>query len=129
MKRALALVVGALGIAALSPMAMAQDMAWGTIIPSVAGTDQLGIVLREQVRRPPPGRIARPRIGVREPAGAVAPNPAALRYSPSKARRAANLARFVEKTRKADPAGAKDLADAVRVGRFHRQDRSGDRAL
>lgn len=116
MKRALALV---LGIAVLSPMAAtAQDMAWGTIIPSVAGTDQLGIVLREQVRRPPPGRVARPRIEPRDMGDAVAPNPAALRYSPSKARRTANLARFVEKTRKADPAGAKDLATLFASGDF-----------
>lgn len=141
MKRALALVpkvpiLGALvlGIAALSPVAAtAQDMAWGTIIPSVAGTDQLGIVLREQVRRPPPGRSVRPRIdprdmdargggyrggGYQDGGDMVAPNPAALRYSPSKARRTANLAHFVEKTRKADPAGAKDLATLFASGDF-----------
>ena len=36
-------------------------------------------------------------------------DPTVLRYTPSKARRAANLARFVSKTRAADPAGAADL--------------------
>jgi len=126
MKRALALIPGilVLGIATVSPMAAtAQDMAWGTIIPSVAGTDQLGIVLREQVRRPPPGRAMQPRMapremGARDGGDMVAPNPAALRYSPSKARRTANLAHFVEKTRKADPAGAKDLATLFASGDF-----------
>ena len=121
MKRALTLVLGALslGLTAVSPMAAtAQDMAWGTIIPSVAGTDQLGIVLREQVRRPPPGRMMRPQVDPRDRVGTVAPNPAGLRYSPSKARRSANLAHFVEKTRTVDPAGAKDLARLFAGGDF-----------
>lgn len=48
----------------------------------------------------------------------VAANPAALRYTPSKARRAANLARFVTKTRAADPAGADDLQKLFAQGDF-----------
>ncbi|WP_333572839.1 DUF6683 family protein [Sphingomonas sp.] len=38
-----------------------------------------------------------------------APDLAALRYTPSKARRTANLAAFVQKTRAVDPKGAADL--------------------
>ena len=112
MKRTLALVMA---VGALWPMTgTAQDMGWSTIIPSVTGTDQLGIVLREQMR-PAPSRGGRPLPVARR---AVAPDAAALRYQPSKERRAANLARFVEKTRAVDPAGAKDLAKLFASGDF-----------
>ncbi|AWK85897.1 DUF6683 family protein [Azospirillum thermophilum] len=50
--------------------------------------------------------------GARNRPGTAAPaavDPAALRYTPSKARRTANLKQFVAKTRAADPAGAADL--------------------
>ena len=113
MKRTLALVVA---VGALWPMtAPAQDMGWSTIIPSVTGTDQLGIVLREQVRRPPLRRMGRPFTEVPR---AVAPDAAILRYQPSRTRRTANLAHFVEKTRAVDPAGEKDLANLFASGDF-----------
>lgn len=113
MKRTLALVMA---VGALCPItAAAQDMGWSTIIPSVTGTDQLGIVLREQVRRPPPHRTGRPFSDVPR---AVAPDAMVLRYQPSRARRTANLAHFLEKTRAVDPAGAKDLAGLFASGDF-----------
>jgi hypothetical protein len=75
----------------------AQDMGWSTIIPSVAGTDTLGLVLREQMDR----SRAQP-----------SPPPVAalsLRFTPSKARRTQNFAAFVEKTRRIDAGNAADL--------------------
>ncbi|MET3725846.1 DUF6683 family protein [Sphingomonas trueperi] len=45
-------------------------------------------------------------------------NPAALRYTPSKARRSANLAAFVQKTRARDPRGADDLQKVFAEGDF-----------
>ncbi|WP_294331956.1 DUF6683 family protein [uncultured Sphingomonas sp.] len=47
-----------------------------------------------------------------------AANPAMLHYTPSKARRTANLARFVSKTRAADPRGAEDLQKLFAQGDF-----------
>ncbi len=61
------------------------------------------ITLEDHAERVSPGAgetQARPR---------PAPDPAVLRYTPSKARRIANLARFVSKVRATDPAGAADL--------------------
>jgi len=37
--------------AGLAGTAVAQDMAWSTIIPSVTGTDVLGLHLRELMQR------------------------------------------------------------------------------
>jgi hypothetical protein len=84
---------------ALAPAA-AQDMGWSTITPSVTGTDTLGLVLREEIGR----AKARERT---QPAPEVATT--GLRYTPSKARRAQNMARFVAKTRAVDPGNAADL--------------------
>jgi hypothetical protein len=84
---------------ALAPAA-AQDMGWSTIIPSVTGTDTLGLVLREEIGRAEARERTRP-----------APEAAAagLRYKPSKARRVQNMARFVAKTRAVDAGNAADL--------------------
>ncbi|TDT96648.1 hypothetical protein DFO45_1843 [Azorhizobium sp. AG788] len=82
---------------------------WSIIIPSITGTDVLGLHLRdlrrqdeERARRAAQGQAAAPR-------SQPAVDTAVLRYTPSKARRAANLAGMVEKTRASDPAGAADL--------------------
>jgi hypothetical protein len=45
-------------------------------------------------------------------------NPAALRYTPSKTRRSANLAAFVQKMRARDPKGADDLQKVFAEGDF-----------
>ena len=45
-------------------------------------------------------------------------NPAALRYTPSKTRRSANLAAFVRKVRARDPKGADDLQKVFAEGDF-----------
>jgi hypothetical protein len=82
--------------------APAQDVwGWSIIIPSVTGTDQLGTALRRHMDEPP---------SPRQSIAPVSP-PAldALRYTPSKTRRAANLKSFIEKTRRIDPAGAQQL--------------------
>ena len=117
---ALALAISA----AWSGTAAAQDVwGWSVIIPSVTGTDQLGMHLRDQVarqrsqdreiRRAAPSQRAL--MGdPREAAGPI--DPAVIHYTPSKARRTANLARFVEKTRAVDPAGAKDLQNLFASG-------------
>ncbi|GAA0745264.1 MULTISPECIES: DUF6683 family protein [Sphingomonas] len=48
----------------------------------------------------------------------IAADPGMHRYAPSKARRMANLARFVSKTRAADPRGADDLQKLFAQGDF-----------
>lgn len=103
MRVALAFVL-AVGIA---QTAAAQNMSWSTITPSITGVDPLGQVLREQ----------------REAAGAVAPRSptpsmVSTLYTPSKARRAANLQQFVARTRTVDPAGADALAKVFAEGDF-----------
>jgi hypothetical protein len=122
MKRSL---IWTLGLALMWPAAAsAQDMSWSTITPSITGTDVLGLQLREQVQRqrsvPNTGRTAAsPNAFVGgSPAAAPAPNMRALRYTPSKSRRTANLSRFVEKSRAADPAGAAQLEKIFASGDF-----------
>ncbi|SIQ41950.1 hypothetical protein SAMN05880590_10424 [Rhizobium sp. RU35A] len=94
---------------------------WSTLVPSIARTDTLGLLLQDRLNQE---AEARNRAGGSQP-GAGTPNAddgnlqpvrevtpadlAALRYTPSPARRSANLARFIERTRAADPAGAADL--------------------
>ena len=93
----------------IAGQAAAQNMGWSTITPSITGVDPLGQVLREQRER--------------QRAGAAAPAPAGQQaasalYTPSKARRAANLQQFVNRTRTTDPAGAEELARAFAAGDF-----------
>ncbi|MGR4867089.1 DUF6683 family protein [Caulobacter sp. LARHSG274] len=87
--------------------ASAQDMGWSTITPSITGVDPLGQVLREQREQQ--------RTGAAAPAR---PDPQAEStfYTPSKARRAANLQQFVDRTRAVDPAGAEGLAKTFAAG-------------
>lgn len=98
-----ALSVGVSMALGLAAPAAAQNMGWSTIVPSITGTDTLGLVLREQMQqqqRQPQGQA---------PAQAQ-PQPQALRFVPSKPRRQQNLAAFVEKTRRVDPENADALA-------------------
>lgn len=120
MKRAFALTLGL--ALTWSGAASAQDMSWSTITPSITGTDVLGLHLREQIQRQRSGPRAEGAAGGRNALVAGTPAPTldlrALRYTPSKSRRAANLARFVEKSRAADPAGATQLQQLFASGDF-----------
>lgn len=105
MKRilALALVVSAGWPAA----ATAQDgWGWSVIVPSVTGTDQLGLHLRDQLAK-------QKQDG---PPAEAAPGSASLRYVPSSERRTVNLRNFVERSRRVDPAGAQQLQGLFAAG-------------
>lgn len=96
------LLCALVAIAIWPAAAPAQDgMGWSTIIPSVTGTDTLGLTLRQGMQEQQRGAQG----------DAAAPAPAAgSRYTPSRERRTANLARFVARSRAADPEGADNLA-------------------
>jgi hypothetical protein len=104
MRRVLAALVATV---MLSSAAAAQEMFWSTVTPSIAGTDVLGITLREQMQR----QEARGRANAGAGRGEAAPvaELATLRFTPSKARRAANFRAFVEKTQRVDRGNAQDL--------------------
>lgn len=103
MRRFRRFLLCALGAIAIWPAAApAQDgWGWSIIIPSVTGTDTLGQALRQGMQERQ-GRTAQP--------GATVPAPAGFRYTPSPEHRAANLARFVARSRSTDPQGADNLA-------------------
>lgn len=92
----MALAVALGGSDAAAQQSIIDGWAWSTLVPSIAQTDILGTHLRElrneqERRNTPPPDVSR------------------LGFAPSKARRNANLAAFVEKTRAVDPNGAADL--------------------
>lgn len=92
----MALAVALGGSDAAAQQSIIDGWAWSTLVPSIAQTDILGTHLRElrneqERRNTPPPDVSR------------------LGFTPSKARRSANLAAFVEKTRTVDPNGAADL--------------------
>lgn len=97
------LILGLLAGLTLPAAASAQDVwGWSILVPSYAQTDILGTHLRDrraQDEALPPSPPATPRLS----------QPANLRYAPSKARRTANLAGFVARSRAADSAGARSL--------------------
>ncbi|MGL4967693.1 MAG: DUF6683 family protein [Inquilinus sp.] len=70
---------------------------WSTTLPAITGTDTLGTALRGQVEQQ------------RTAPAQSAPAAATFRYTPSRDRRAANLAQFVARSRQSDPKGAEDL--------------------
>lgn len=100
MRRFWRFLLCALGAIAIWPAAApAQDgWGWSIIIPSVTGTDTLGQALRQEMQEPHPQ------------AGAAVAKAAGFRYTPSRERRAANLAGFVARSRATDPQGADNLA-------------------
>ncbi|WP_458094400.1 DUF6683 family protein [Roseomonas sp. WA12] len=104
MLSALALAVATLAGGA----AAAQNLGWSSVLPSMAGTDVLGLALRQHIQRD-----ARPAPGANPGASPVSAN---LRYTPDAARRRANLAQFVARSRSADPAGAERLAQLFASG-------------
>lgn len=92
----MAMAVALGGSDAAAQQSIVDGWAWSTLVPSIAQTDILGTHLRElrneqERRNTPPPDVSR------------------LGFTPSKARRSANLAAFVEKTRAVDPNGAADL--------------------
>lgn len=99
-----------------SASAQVDGWGWSIIIPSVTQTDVLGTHLRD-LRREDEARD-RAAAGKSSSAAqqATAPDPAVLRYTPSKARRTTNLSNFVAKSRQTDPAGAKSLEDLFAQG-------------
>lgn len=114
--------------APLSAAAPAQDMGWSTIIPSVAGTDTLGLALRrnaEENQRPAPRRTTAPVRRAEAPIGspeAALPSPAAaasLRFTPSAARRKVNYDRFLAARRgQSDAATHRQLAGMLADPQF-----------
>jgi hypothetical protein len=101
-----ALLCACLWTIAIWPMSgRAQEMFWSTTLPAITGVDPLGTTLRglreQQEGSEHPSQSA--------PASAAA-SAATFRYTPSPQRRAANLARFVARSRQTDPKGAEDLA-------------------
>lgn len=122
MKRFLAITTLAL-TTGLADQATAQDVSsWSTIMPSITHTDPLSMMLDDRINREKQQRRAGgPRdrlapLGSRQATAAV--DMSSLRYTPSKARRSANLATFVQKTRAADPQGAADLQKLFAGGDF-----------
>ena len=122
MKRRLAIAT-LLVTAGWADWATAQDDGWGwsTIIPSLTHNDPLGMMLDDMMHQDEE-RHAREAHGPRPTRTAERASPpadtASLRYTPSKARRTVNLAKFVQKTRAADPQGATDLQKLFAEGDF-----------
>ena len=113
--RSIPAVLSAILILAAPLGARAQDFA-GPLSPGAfEATMNMGPIaqtIRQQMRAGlyGPEAAARENGASGAPAQAQVPAPPAnLRYTPSKARRAANLADFVAKSRRVDPRGADDL--------------------
>ena len=121
MRQFLAATLLPLAVGCTSP-AMAQIVdgwSWSVLTPSIGKTDQLGMALEDLKRQDQASARTRrraPDLAVSR--GMATPDMAALRYMPSKERRAANLAKFVQKTRAADPQGATDLQKLFAEGDF-----------
>ncbi|MET3725842.1 DUF6683 family protein [Sphingomonas trueperi] len=105
----------------LANEAFAQDVSsWSTIMPSITHSDPLSMMLddrinREKQRGAPVPRNRLAPLGIEQTSRV---DMSALRYTPSKARRRANLANFVQKTRAVDPRGAADMQKVFAEGDF-----------
>jgi len=112
MRRSCTLAFGlALGLAtpASAPAQVAPIDGWGwtILIPSVAQTDVLGSHLRQMREND---------VGAPGPTAGTDEKPATLRYTPSRARREANLAAFLAKSRQRDPESARSLEQLFAQG-------------
>ncbi|MBP2297929.1 DUF6683 family protein [Azospirillum picis] len=87
---------GGTGSGGAAAQAVIDGWSWSILVPSYTQTDVLGSHLRELMNRDAQRDMPPPDVS-------------ALRYTPSKARRSANLSAFVERTRAVDPNGAADL--------------------
>ena len=112
MRRMMVLALALATATATGGPTAAQNMGWSSVLPSMAGTDILGLALRQHMQRDP-GAAARAAPGAKPGTG---PASASLRYTPNAARRRANLAQFVARSRSADPAGAERLAQLFASG-------------
>jgi len=115
--RAFALLV----TAGWSGNATAQDgSSFAMILPTLTHTDPLSMMLDDRESQEAERPRGASRRGVPFDTGQQRPAPdmSSLRYAPSKARRAANLAAFVQKTRAVDPGGAADLQKVFAEGDF-----------
>ncbi|WP_313537563.1 DUF6683 family protein [Sphingomonas sp.] len=121
MKRFLAITTLVLAAGWVNEAAAQDVSSWSTIMPSITHTDPLSMMLDDRMHQ---DEARRARMAGRRLATPEAPrtlSPAAvsvLRYTPSKPRRSANLAAFIQKTRAADPAGAADLQKLFAEGDF-----------
>lgn len=111
MKRMLAM---AAALTLSGTAAQAQDgWGWSTIIPSVTGTDVLGTHLRE-VTRPEARAATRPSPAPRPRADAPAASAGSLTFAVSTERRAANIERFLDSRRAAQPQVVEAIAPSLR---------------
>jgi len=104
----------------LPQAAQAQQMGMVPILSTATHTDPLSTVLSQQSRaQADRGRPTGSNITGRRMQRDLPPSDlTVLRYAPSKARRATNLAAFVQKTRVTDPKGAADLQKLFAEGDF-----------
>lgn len=97
-------VAAILALGAPAAPAAAQDgWGWSIIVPSVTGTDQLGLHLREMRQQQSPAPSAQTRRA----------DPSALRFVASPQRRTANFARFLDERRSTDPATFRQLQELL----------------
>lgn len=119
MKRLIFLLIAALAVQ--SPAA-AQEMGWSVVTPSMAGTDILGVAIHDSMQQQRARRGGGGGAGQRNNLTAAPPaapaDLSAIRYQPSKARRSANLAQFVQKARAVDRGNAEDLQRLFASGDF-----------
>lgn len=109
--RSMPAVLSAILILAAPLGARAQDFA-GPLSPGAFEVTMNMGPIAQTIRQQMRAGLYGPEAAARENAPSAAPaqaQPADLRYTPSKTRRAANLADFVAKSRRVDPRGADDL--------------------
>ncbi len=116
------LAIATLGLTTVfTTPAIAQDgSSFAMILPTLTHTDPLSMMLddRESQEAERPRRASRRGVAFDMGQQRPAPDMSSLRYAPSKARRSANLATFIAKTRAADPKGAADLRKLFAEGDF-----------
>ncbi|WP_206364426.1 DUF6683 family protein [Sphingomonas pokkalii] len=122
MKRFLAGALLALA-AGWTPPAAAQIVdgwSWSVLVPSIGKTDQLGMLLEDRKRQDQArgGPMTRRAPDLAATRAAPLPDMSVLHYTPSRTRRSANLAAFVQKTRAVDPQGAADMQKVFAEGDF-----------
>nr|WP_315381858.1 DUF6683 family protein [uncultured Sphingomonas sp.] len=119
-------VLGALGLLMVTGWSSsATAQMWDStqlslMMPSMYRTDPLSVMLDDRMRQDEE-RSRRSRRSPAADGASAAPTRAdasVLHYTPSRSRRSANLAAFVQKTRAVDPRGAADLQKVFAEGDF-----------
>ncbi|WP_333572838.1 DUF6683 family protein [Sphingomonas sp.] len=100
--------------------AWAQEQGWVGIISTATHSDPLSMMLDDRMAQDEERarREGRPLPRDDAPRATAPADAGNLLYRPSKARRSANLAAFVQKTRAVDPKGAADLQKVFAEGDF-----------